>query len=227
MASQDLLLNAQTRKQVAWASSIALVGSTYFALMIFALQFLRPDLDPIRQPASRYAIGPYGFLMTTAFFMMSVASWSLVVALSRGMAQPVRSRMGFALFALWGFGVLVAMIFPMDVERTQRTLAGIIHDVSGPLAFLWMSAGVLLISRRFRQDEKWSPFYGPALVLSLLLWAGYIGTFLSFVFQLDFLGAVQRLTLAVLVIWMVLTASRLLGMKATIARQSHHAGSSP
>jgi hypothetical protein len=209
MSSTDLSLNLQTRNQVAWAASVVLVGSTYFALIIAVLHFLRPDLNPISLPASRYAVGPYGFLMTTAFFGMSVASFALVAGLYQGVAQPARSRMGLTLLGVWVLGVLIAMIFPMDIEGAPQTLAGTIHQTTGPLAFLCMSVGVTLVSWRFKQDDKWHPFYRTALVLSLLLLAGYIVTFLSFVTQSGFLGLAQRITLAVLVTWMLLAAVRL------------------
>jgi hypothetical protein len=210
MSSTGLSPSLPTRRQVAWAASIALVGSISFALLIFVLHFLRPDLDPLIYPTSRYAVGPYGFLMTAAFFSMSVASFALVVGLSHDVPAAVRSPVGLTLFGLWGIGVLVAMIFPMDAEGAAETLAGTIHDVSGPLAFLCMSSGVFLISQRFQQDDKWRPFYRTALFLSLLIWAGFIATFLSFVIQSGYLGVFQRFTLALLVTWMILTASRLL-----------------
>ncbi len=210
MSSTNLSLNLQMRKQVAWAASIALVGSTYFALIIVVLHFLRPDLNPLSQPTSRYAVGPYGFLMTTAFFSMSVASFALVIGLSQGVAKSARSRAGLGLLGLWAVGVLIAMIFPMDVEGTPPTLAGMIHQISGPLTFLCVSLGVNLVSWRFKQDDQWRPFYRIALILALVLLAGFVWTFLSFVSQSEFFGLAQRITLGALVTWMLLTAARLL-----------------
>jgi hypothetical protein len=210
MSSTELSLNLQTRKQVAWAASIALMGSTYFALIIVALHFLRPDLNPIRLPTSQYAVRPYGFLMTTAFFSMSMASLALVVGLYHGVAQPARARLGLTLLGLWGVGVLIAMIFPMDAEGAPQTLAGTIHQINGPLAFLGVTLGVNLVTWRFKQDDTWHPYFRLALILSLVLLAGYIATFLSFVTDSGFIGLAQRITLAALVTWMLLTAARLL-----------------
>jgi hypothetical protein len=209
MSSTGFSLNLQTGKQITWAASVVLVGSTYFALIIAVLHFLRPDLNPISLPTSRYAIGPYGFLMTTAFLGMSVASFALVVGLYQGVAQLARSRTGLVLLGVWALGVLIAMIFPMDIEGAPQTLAGTIHQTTGPLAFLCMSVGVTLVSWRFKQDDKWRPFHRTALLLSLLTVAGFIATFLSFVAQSEFLGLTQRITLALLVTWMLLAAVRL------------------
>ena len=88
MASPILSLSLPTRKQVASIATVALVGIAYFVVIIVALHVLRPDLNPIQRPTSEYAVGPYGWLMTSAFFSMSVASWALVFGLYQGVSQP-------------------------------------------------------------------------------------------------------------------------------------------
>jgi Protein of unknown function (DUF998) len=102
MASTHLSLSLQTRKQVASIATVAIAGIAYFVVIIVALHVLRPDLNPIQRPTSEYAVGPYGFLMTSAFFSMSVASFALVIGLSQGVSQPARSRIGLGLLGLWG-----------------------------------------------------------------------------------------------------------------------------
>ena len=44
----------QARKQVARIVTVALVGITYFVVIIVTLHFLRPDLNPIQRPTSEY-----------------------------------------------------------------------------------------------------------------------------------------------------------------------------
>ena len=69
MPSTDLSPGLRTGRQpMARVATIALVGVAYFAVIIVVLHFLRPDLNPISSPTSEYAVGPYGFLMTSAFF---------------------------------------------------------------------------------------------------------------------------------------------------------------
>ena len=46
------------------------------------------ELNPIQRPTSEYAVGPYGWLMTSAFFSLSVASFALV----HGLRAAWRSR---------------------------------------------------------------------------------------------------------------------------------------
>jgi hypothetical protein len=58
----------QTREQVAGLATGALVAIAYFVAVIVAMHFLRPD-NPLTHTTSEYAVGPYGFLMTSAFIV--------------------------------------------------------------------------------------------------------------------------------------------------------------
>lgn len=188
---------------------VAIAGVVYFTLIIVALHFLRPDLNPVSQPTSEYAVGPYGILMTSAFFTMSIASLALIFGLSRGIAPSAQSRIGLGLVGIWGIGVLVAMLFPIDPEGAPQTFAGTIHRINGPIVFLCVTIGVLLLSWHFQREASWQPVRRTAQILSLLMLTAFIGTFLSVVTHSEYAGLFQRIDLAALGTWMVLTASRL------------------
>jgi bacteriorhodopsin len=111
-------------------------------------------------------------------------------------------------------GVLIAMIFPIDLEGAPQTISGTIHGINGPLAFLSLTAGAILVSRRFEQDEKWRPFHRTALTLSLIMLAAFIATFLNIVTESGFAGLCQRMFLAAFVTWFFLTATRLRSIAA-------------
>jgi hypothetical protein len=209
MSSTNLSPSLQTRKQVARIATVALVGIAYFAVIIVALHYLRPDHNPLSQPTSEYAVGPYGFLMTSAFFSVSLASLALVIGLYQGVSQPARSRIGLGLMGVWVVGVLIAMIFPIDPEGAPQTISGTVHRINGPLAFLSLTVGVILVSRRFKQDEQWRPFHRTALILSLVMLAAFIATFLNISTESGFAGLSQRILLAAFVTWFLLTAARL------------------
>jgi bacteriorhodopsin len=209
VASTNLSPTVNMRQQAARAATVALVGVAYFVGIIVVLHLLRPDLSPISQPTSEYAVGRYGFLMTSAFFSMSLASFALTVGLYQGVPPQARSRIGLGLLGLWGVGVLIAMSFPIDPEGAPQTLSGTIHRINGPLAFLSLTAGTILVSRRFKQDGLWRPFHRPALILSLLMLAVFVATFLNIATGSGLAGLCQRIFLAVFVTWFVLTAARL------------------
>jgi hypothetical protein len=209
MIPTTLSLSLRTTKQLKTIATVSILSVTYFAIIIVTLHFLRPDLNPISQPTSQYAVGTYGFLMTSAFFCMSIASFALLIGLYQGLPQPARSRMGLGLLGLWGVGVLIAMLFPIDPEGSPQTIAGTIHRINGPLAFLSATLSTILLSKGFQQDESWRPVHGPARILSWVMLAAYIAGFLSIVTDSGFAGLTQRMDLAALVTWMLLTAARL------------------
>jgi hypothetical protein len=209
MSSTNLSSSLRAGVRVARIAIVAIAGIAYFATIIIALHFLRPDLNPLSQPTSEYAVGSYGFLMTSAFLSMSLASFALVIGLYQGVPERARSRIGLLLLGIWGVGVLIAMIFPIDVEGAPQTLSGTIHGINGRLAFLSLTAGAILVSRRFKQDEKWRPFHSTALILSLVMLAAFIATFLNIATGTGFAGLCQRVFLAAFVTWFFLTATRL------------------
>jgi len=215
MASTTLSPTLPAARHISSLATVTIVGLAYFSLMIVALHFLRPDLDAISRPTSEYAVGSYSALMTSAFFSLAVASLALVIGLYQGLPTLTRSGVGLILLGAWAAGVLVAMTFPMDPEGVPQTLSGTIHQTTGPLAFLSLTAGMILVSSRFARSEMWRPWHRTALILAIVMLAAFVGTFLSFITGSGLLGLAQRIALITAVIWMLLTAARL----RSIARQ--------
>ena len=195
-------------------TTLALTGIAYFMAVIVTLHFLRPDLNPISRPTSEYAVGPYGFLMTTAFLSMSVASLSLAIGLYKGMPKSTRSRIGLILLGIWGVGVLVAMSFPINPEGTRPTITGIIHRINGPLTFLSLTIGTMLVSKSFKRDKNWRVIYRPALSLSVVMLVMFIITGVNMATDSGFEGLSQRVFLITFATWFILTTRHL---RSTIA----------
>jgi hypothetical protein len=195
-------------------TTLALMGIAYFVAVIVTLHFLRPDLNPISRPTSEYAVGPYGFLMTTAFLSMSMASLSLVTALYKGMPHSARSRIGLLLLGVWSVGVLVAMSFPINPEGTRQTTTGIIHRINGPLTFLSLTIGAILVSKSFSRDKNWRPVYRSALSLSVAMLVTFIITGVNIATESGFEGLCQRVFLIMFATWFILTT---LHLRSTIA----------
>ena len=209
MFSTTRTLNSPKTMTVTKSTTIALAAIAYFVVTLTILHFLRPDLDPISQVTSEYAVGPYGFLMTSAFFSMSLASWALIIGLYQGIPGPARSRLGLALLGLWAMGLLIAMIFPIDADGAAQTTAGTIHAINGPLIFLSLTVSVILVSQRFKYDAIWRPFHPLARLLSLVMLAEFISVPLAMVTKSGLAGLAQRFFLITFVTWFILTAARL------------------
>ena len=120
-----------------------------------------------------------------------------------------RSGIGLVCLTIWAFAVLIAMIFPIDPEGAVPTTTGKIHKTNGPVGFLCLALAVLLVSSRFKHDENMRPLHPMALILSLIMLLIFISVGLSLRMELGFTGLLQRVYLIVVIIWFLLTLSRL------------------
>ena len=120
-----------------------------------------------------------------------------------------RSVIGLVFLAIWAISILIAMIFPIDPEGALPTTAGKIHKSNGPVAFLCLTLGVLLVSSRFKHDENMRPLHPTALILSLIMLFVFMSVGISFGIGLHLEGMLQRIYLTVLVTWFLLILWRL------------------
>jgi hypothetical protein len=183
-------------------------GTAVFVVLIAALHLLSPEFDPIQRPTSEYAVGPFGYLMTSAFVAISVSTWALIIGLSRDLAEPARSRLGLALLGVFGIGVLVAASFPSDLEDAPQTLAGTIHSINGPLTFLSLVIGTNLVSRKLRYDERWRPTHRVASGLAIFMIPMFLAGGAAVARETG-AGIAQRILVLTFATWLFVMASRL------------------
>lgn len=195
-------------KPVGVLATVSLAGTAYFVVVIVAMHFLNPEFDPIQRPTSEYAVGPFGYLMTSAFVALSLATWALVIGLSRDLAQPAQSRVGIGLLGVFGIGLLVAATFPIDLEGAPQTVAGTIHSINGPLTFLSLVVGTNLVSRKFKHDVRWRPIHRFASVLALIMIPEFVAGGLAAATATG-AGIAQRILIVTFATWFVLVALRL------------------
>ena len=131
-----------------FAARAAIVAAAVSLLALTALHILKPDLHPSRTMISRYALGPYGWMMALCFVAFGVASGSLAVAI----VPHVRSlggRIGIALLLIAAVGLVMAARFPMDpvnTPRAQMSHAGRLHGVAFLLGVPSMVLAVAVLS---------------------------------------------------------------------------------
>ena len=194
-------------RQVARLATLGIAGAAYFAAAVIAQHFLRPDIDPVKYHMSGYAVGPYGFIMTSAFFALALGALALAAGLWQESVPSTHSKAGLILLAVFGAGVAVAGIFPADLQFPPQTTSGTIHEIASLAAFVSLLVAQILLSRKFRQDDRWRSFSRPALALALLALVAFIGVFATA--ETEFVGLSQRIYVAVFLAWLLLTAIRL------------------
>jgi hypothetical protein len=108
-----------------------------------------------------------------------------------------------------GVAALVAMLFPINPDGAPLTTSGPVHRVNGPIGFLSLSVGTMVVSSRFRKDVNRSTLDSALWVLSLAMFVGFVVTTVSIAGQTGFAGLSQRILLIFVVAWYGVAAARL------------------
>jgi hypothetical membrane protein len=207
--------SAQARWAVALAT-LTMAGIVAYVALVVTAQLLPPHYDVVRTAESDLAVGRYGWLMTAAFVLRGVLSFSLVAALMLAARRGLRPRAGLVLLGLWGAGAFLLAAFPTDLPGDPRTVHGAVHAAVAFAAFLAVALGELLVSRRLATVDRWHSFgrstgrlAGATLVVCALALVALGATETSSFGPAAVAGLAERAFLAMALLWMLLVATRL------------------
>ena len=186
-------------------ATLAVTGLAYFAVSVLALHGLRADYDPVIETVSQYAVGPYGYIMTAAFFALSLSVVGLALGLLRGVA-PV-PRVAGALLGVAGVCVFLVAVFPIDRTHDARPISELVHNAAFMASFFATIVSMLILTAHFRQDARWHPFQHISLALSLTALVGFVA-FMG-TYDTPWRGAVQRFSIVTILLWLMLASARL------------------
>jgi hypothetical protein len=193
-------------ERVAW---VGISGTAFFILAVVALHFLRPDYNPASRFISEFAVGPYGWLMTIAFFALGLASVAIAFGIQKSLPPSWTGRIGTTLLGVFGAGVFIAGIFPIDVQGGPTTTTGAVHMGVSLLSFVTVIVGIFVNSRAFARDPPWKSYGRLSAALGVATVATFIGLFVSVSSGSAWVGAAQRIFVGVFLLWLLLTANRL------------------
>ena len=192
---QGTALIPETRqaRQVAW-------------LVVIILHFLRPEYNPVNHAVSNYAVGPYGYLMTFAFYALALSLLALAFGLIRSLIFINQARVAVLLLCLASIGMVVMGIFPGDVHALHppATISGVIHWTAAGISFLSIMIAAFLLSSSFKTDERWQAFERPCFELALAM----VGALLLYgeLALVGWIGIGQRVYIAVCLLWLLVLA---------------------
>lgn len=188
---------------------IAVFGIVYFIAAVCALHFLRPDYNPVNHAVSNYAVGPFGYLMTSAFFVLALSVMALAASLFFGMALSKVSRVAVLLLCLSSCGIVVMAIFPGDAHALHPpiTITGEIHWAAAAFSFLCIMVVAFLLAFSFKADERFQRFQQPCLVLAMAMVAALL--LYGALALVGWTGIGQRIYLAVCLLWLLFLAERI------------------
>jgi len=181
----------------------ALAGVLVFVLVCSAVQFLRADLDWMRTPLSFYLIDAYGGWVRVAYGLLSVTLGLIGVGYYRVLTPQARSGVARALFVLAGLALAVTASAETQRPRQALTTAGTVHAIAAPLAFLFVTMGMLLQSWCLRGDAQWRARFAPAFILAVACFAALWGHAL---WRSAPRGLTQKAVILLILAWLALAA---------------------
>src|SRR5437773_1914924 len=107
----------------------------FMTIMTFA-GLIRPGYDPIARAGSDLAVGENGWLQTINFLTFGALVVLFSVGLRRALTGGRAVRAGCALVTLAGVGLILAGVFPTDLQSEPMSAHGLLHWLASLLVFI-------------------------------------------------------------------------------------------
>lgn len=197
------------RSQINGLAIAAIAGVALFAVLVALIPVIKDGYSPVEDAISNAAVGSYGYLQTIAFFALGLGSLTLAQGLWRAL-EGRSARIGSALIGLWGLGIVLAGVFPADLTPEPETTSGTIHIVVSLLGFVAVIVGMLVLSAVFRKRPTWHSLWPTSSVVGVAALIAFLVT--GATQDSDWWGVAQRVFVALVLLWLLLAATRLRAM---------------
>jgi hypothetical membrane protein len=189
-------------------ATAAIVCFAYSAIALLTLHLLRPDYAPATNFISNYAVGRYGWIMTTWFLAMSCGLLTLAIGLYCNGLSSIRARLGLFLFVIAAIGLVVSAVYPTDVPGAPSTRSGDIHGMSFLVNVGSIFIATVLLSASFAHHPTWRSYRRTAWMLTALMVVGFAVQFLTLHKGMPY-GLANRFFVVVLFAWLFAVSFRL------------------
>lgn len=187
----------------------------YFVAVILLMHVVRPDYTVIDHMISDYAVGSFGWIMTTAFVSISLGCLALAIGLLLDGPASWLGRIGAVLLMVAFAGLIVTAIFPTDLETAPTTRTGNIHTLSFLTNVVSVLLSTICLGLSYGGSPRWRRHRTVALVFAGLLLAAFVAQFLTLHRGAPY-GITNRLFVAVLMAWLITNS---LWLKAIVGKK--------
>jgi hypothetical protein len=215
--AKDTSLSVQTAPISRTTASLSFAGAATFLVLLTALHFIKPELDPSWRFISEYAIGDSGWIMVLAFLSLALSYASLFFAI-RSQTRTFGGKIGLASLLVSAAGLTIAGIFttdPITASIDAMTAEGNLHNLGGTLGMA-MPIAAVLISWSLARNPAWAPARRSLIGAAALAMIGFLASFLSIGLMLSqsggnfgpgvLVGWTNRLEVLTYSIWLMVVA---------------------
>jgi hypothetical protein len=151
---------------------LSFAGAATFVVLLAALHFIKPELDPTWRMVSEYEIGRYGWVMVLAFLSLALSCVALFVAI-RSQIRTTGGYIGLVLLLISALGMTIAAIFttdPITASQDELTTHGTLHGLGSVLGIPSFPIAATLISLSLARNPAWSSARRSLLWAAGLTW---------------------------------------------------------
>lgn len=196
--------------------TLSLAAVMLFALVCFAAQVVRSDLDWLRAPLSFYLLGEYGWVVKSVYFALGAALILVGLGYYRALTVSARSGAPLLLFVVAGLALDVTALADSSVRPDTYSLEAFVHGLAANTAFLCVTVAMLLQSARLRGDAAWQQRAAMAFTLAAVC---FVALWVHVLWREAPRGLTQKIVILLILSWLALASSWL-------RRGTHAAGSS-
>jgi len=205
-------MTTQTPKKLSPASpstygAAAFVCFSFSLLALAALHLLKRDYEVRSHMISDYAVGPYGWVMSSCFLAMSCGLLMLFLGLFRHGPTSVVARLGVFILLIPIIGLVVSGMFDTDLPGAPSTREGDIHGISFLMNVLAIMIGTVLISLSLGRDARWSAYGKTSLILVAFIFVAFVLQFLTLHKGMPY-GYTNRFFVTALFAWFLSTSTQ-------------------
>lgn len=194
------------RKHITALLAAAAIGLfSYFVAALLILHVLKPDYTVVDHMISDYAVGRFGWIMTTAFTSLAIGCLLLGIGMFRQGPPSWLGRLGAVLLIVVFAGLVVTAIFPTDLETAPSTRTGDLHALSFFVNIVAILLSAVSFGLSYGSDEYWQRRRGFALGFSALLIVAFFAQFFTLHRGAPY-GLTNRAFVAILMFWLISTS---------------------
>jgi hypothetical protein len=190
-----------------------IVGGPFFVITYMIQGFFREEYNWLRHPVSSLAIGEYGWIQITNFFITGFCFLCFAYGLLKTLKPPFHKVSAALLFMIIGVGLTGAGIFVTDpiagyppelpYQNHQLSFHGKLHNIFSFPVFIGIIVACLSFRKKFRLlgKKNWASysFFSGISMITMFAMAGF--GFADIDPLKDYSGLLQRFSIMVGWFW--------------------------